>query len=67
MAAMASSPETTVCVGDMEVDVEFARAGGCRAIVLPTGSRSREYLDAVGAERVLEDFDALPDALANLQ
>jgi phosphoglycolate phosphatase len=67
MAAMGSTPETTVCVGDMEVDVEFARAGSCRAIVLPTGSRSREYLEASGADLLLDDLAELPGALESLE
>ncbi len=67
MRAMGSTPETTICVGDMEVDVEFARAAGCRAIVLPTGSRSREFLETSGADLVLDDLEALPEALAKLE
>ena len=63
MAAMGSTPEVTVCIGDMEVDVEFARAGGCRAIVLPTGSRSRAYLESSGADLVLDDLRELPEAI----
>jgi phosphoglycolate phosphatase len=34
----------TVVVGDMEIDAEFARAAGCRAVLVPGGSRSREEL-----------------------
>jgi phosphoglycolate phosphatase len=63
MAAMGSTPEVTVCIGDMEVDVEFARAGGCRAIVLPTGSRPREYLETSGADLLLDDLRELPEAI----
>ncbi len=54
----------TVCVGDMEVDVEFARAGGCRAVVLPTGSRTAEYLRAAGADAMIASLDELPETLA---
>jgi phosphoglycolate phosphatase len=66
MAEMGSTPEATVCVGDMEVDVEFARAGGCRAIVVPTGSRSREFLETAGADLLIGDLSELPGALALL-
>jgi phosphoglycolate phosphatase len=58
--------EETVCVGDMEVDVEFARAGGCRSIVLPTGSRTREFLSGVGADLMIDTLADLPDALEKL-
>lgn len=37
------SPETVV-VGDVEVDFEFARSAGCRVVLIPGGSRSREEL-----------------------
>ena len=66
MAEMGSTAEETVCVGDMEVDVEFARAGGCRAIVVPTGSRSREFLETAGADLLIGDLSELSGALALL-
>ena len=62
-AAMASSPAETVCVGDMEVDVEFARAGGCRAVVVPTGSRSEAYLRRAGADALIASLAELPGVL----
>jgi phosphoglycolate phosphatase len=66
LATMRSSPGETVCVGDMEVDVEFARAGGCRVVVVPTGSRSAEYLRGAGADAMIADLAELPGALATL-
>ena len=66
MEAMASEPAATVCVGDMEVDVEFARAAGCRAIVVPSGSRSREFLETTGADLLIEDLSGLPEALERI-
>jgi phosphoglycolate phosphatase len=59
MAAVASAPGDTLVVGDMEVDSEFARAAGCRVVLVPSGSRTREEL--LGA-----DCDALLDSLARL-
>jgi phosphoglycolate phosphatase len=67
MASLGSLPAETVCVGDMEVDVEFARAAGCRAIVVPTGSRSREYLESVGADILISDLAELPVVLDRLE
>ena len=67
LAAMRSAPEETVCVGDMEVDVEFARAGGCRVVVVPTGSRSREYLSGAGADAMIDDLRGLPAVLRALK
>jgi phosphoglycolate phosphatase len=65
-SVMQSSSFDTVCVGDMEVDVEFARAAGCRAVVLPTGSRSVEFLRRAGADAMIATLAELPGALANL-
>ncbi|MGH9443979.1 MAG: HAD family hydrolase [Thermoanaerobaculia bacterium] len=64
MEVMGSRPEETVCVGDMEVDVEFARAAGVRSIVVPTGSRSRAFLETAGADLLIDDLSGLPAALA---
>lgn len=66
LEVLEASPAETVCVGDMEVDVEFARSAGCRAVVLPTGSRSREYLEAAGADLLIESLEDLPAALSRL-
>ena len=63
LTAMDVLPAETVCVGDMEVDVAFARAAGCRAIVLPTGSRSAEYLRGAGADAMIATLAELPPAL----
>jgi phosphoglycolate phosphatase len=66
-SAMRSGPRETVCVGDMEVDVEFARAGGCAVVVVPTGSRSREYLSGAGADAMIADLTELPARLRDLK
>ena len=64
LGAMGAAPAETVCVGDMEVDVLFARAGGCRAVVVPTGSRTEAYLRGAGADALIGSLAALPAALA---
>jgi phosphoglycolate phosphatase len=63
MAAAGASPEETVVVGDMEVDAEFARAAGCRVVLIPSGSRSREELAGVDADALLERIGELPEWL----
>jgi phosphoglycolate phosphatase len=57
-------PSDTVAVGDMEVDSAFARAAGCRVVLIPGGSRSREELLAVDADALLDSIAALPAWLA---
>ncbi len=60
MRAAGASPGETVVVGDMEVDSEFGRAAGCRVVLVPGGSRSREDLENVRAETLLERLADLP-------
>jgi phosphoglycolate phosphatase len=57
-------PARTVVVGDMEVDFEFGRAAGCRVALVPGGSRSREDLERVPADALLESLAELPPWLA---
>ena len=64
MAEEAASPAETVAVGDMDVDSEFARAAGCRVVLIPGGSRSREELAGVDADALLDSIEALPAWLA---
>ncbi len=63
MAAAGASPDETVVVGDMEVDAEFARAAGCRVVLIPSGSRSREELEGVDADALLTRIGELPEWL----
>jgi len=67
LAAMRVPAGRTVCVGDMEVDVEFARAGGCRVVVVPTGSRSEEYLRGAGADAMIANLSELPEAIGAME
>lgn len=53
MLAARASPGATVVVGDMEVDFEFGHAAGCRVVLVPGGSRSREELESVRADALL--------------
>jgi len=57
-------PDETVVVGDMEVDFEFARAGGCAVVLVPGGSRPRETLEALAPDALLERIAELPAFLA---
>lgn len=46
LRAMRASPEETLYVGDMTVDVATARAAGLPVAVVPEGSSTREELEA---------------------
>jgi phosphoglycolate phosphatase len=64
MTLAGALPRRTVVVGDMEVDFEFGRAADCRVVLVPGGSRSREELEKVGADALLESLAELPPWLA---
>ena len=64
MTEAAVSPDETIAVGDMEVDSDFARAAGCRIVLIPGGSRSRQELLGVDADALLDSISALPAWLA---
>ena len=64
MRAAGAQPRRTVVVGDMEVDFEFGRAADCRVVLVPGGSRSREELERVPADALLESLAELPPWLA---
>ncbi|MGH9398905.1 MAG: HAD family hydrolase [Thermoanaerobaculia bacterium] len=50
----------SVVIGDMDVDAEFARAGGALVVLIPNGSRSREELESAGADGLIESIRELP-------
>jgi phosphoglycolate phosphatase len=58
-----ATPATTIVVGDMEVDYEFARAAGCRVVLIPSGSRTREELSGLTPDGFLDSISKLPDWL----
>jgi phosphoglycolate phosphatase len=64
LKATGASAGETLVVGDMEIDAEFARAAGCRAVLVPGGSRSEEELARVPADAHLSRLAELPDWIA---
>jgi phosphoglycolate phosphatase len=62
--ASGTSARETVVVGDMEIDAEFARAAGCRVVLVPGGSRSEEELAAVPSDAQLARLAELPGWIA---
>ena len=63
MEKVGAGPANTVAVGDMEIDSEFARAAGCRVVLVPGGSRSREELSRIDSDVLLEQLKQLPSWL----
>jgi phosphoglycolate phosphatase len=64
MGLARATPAETLVVGDMEIDAEMARAAGCRVVLVPGGSRSREELAEAGADALLGDLTELPAWIA---
>ena len=60
VAQARAAPERAVAVGDMEVDYEFARAAGCRVVLVPSGSRTREELAGLEPDGFLDSISDLP-------
>lgn len=56
---MGLQPEEALYVGDMTIDIETARRAGMAVWVIPTGSHSRERLEAAHPDRILERFEEL--------
>ncbi|HEY6928094.1 MAG TPA: HAD hydrolase-like protein [Thermoanaerobaculia bacterium] len=65
IGAAGAEPAGTLVVGDMEVDSEFARAGGCRVVLVAGGSRSQEELVKVDRDGLLDRFGDLPRWIEN--
>ncbi|MGH9870667.1 MAG: HAD family hydrolase [Candidatus Polarisedimenticolia bacterium] len=60
---MGVAREHALYVGDMEIDVETARAAGLPVVVMPTGSCDATALAESGADVMLSGFGALLDLL----
>jgi phosphoglycolate phosphatase len=56
----------TIAVGDMEIDARFARAAGCRIVLVPGGSRTKEELAAEEPDALLASLEELPSWLRRL-
>jgi phosphoglycolate phosphatase len=54
------APEEAVVVGDMEIDARFARAGGCRVVLVPGVSRTEQELRAESPDALLPSLLDLP-------
>jgi phosphoglycolate phosphatase len=57
------TPGEALYVGDMDVDVQTARAAGLPVWVVPTGSADRATLEAARPDRLIEGLDELARAL----
>jgi phosphoglycolate phosphatase len=60
---LGAAPQEALYVGDMDVDVQTARAAGVPVWVVPTGSADRATLEAARPDRILNGLEELPAAL----
>jgi phosphoglycolate phosphatase len=63
MAATRATANETVMVGDTTFDIEMAHAAGARAIGVTWGYHRPEALKRVGADAMIDRFDALEAAI----
>ena len=66
LAETGALPRAGVMIGDTEFDVVMAKSAGMAAIGVAWGYHPVERLRAAGADLVIESFDALDDALAEI-
>lgn len=59
MNAAGGAPDTTLMVGDMVIDVRAARAAGCAAAAIATGSSSADELREARPDYLVEHFTDL--------
>ena len=59
-------PTRVVVIGDTPADVDCARAGGFHAVIVGTGSESRQSLDAACPDLYFDDFADTADSLRRL-
>ena len=55
-----------IMVGDTTYDIIMARAAGVGALGVTWGYHHRDELEEAGAHLIIDDYGALPDALANM-
>ena len=61
LATMGTSGAESAYVGDMPVDVATARAAGIPVVAVPSGSATREELEAAVPDLLIGDLNELPD------
>ncbi|MDR3172145.1 MAG: HAD family hydrolase [Treponema sp.] len=54
LMALDRTPRETIFMGDSEIDMETAHAAGCYALGVSWGFRSRQVLEAAGADRIID-------------
>ena len=59
MKQLGSTPETTVYIGDSDVDIQTAKNSGIDCISVDWGFRDAEFLKNSGAEVIVSDCEAL--------
>lgn len=67
MGDVGADPYETIMIGDTSYDMEMARAAGAAAIGVSWGYHSVETLEATGAHVVIDHFDQLDAALAQVR
>ena len=60
---LGAAPGEALYVGDMDVDVQTARAAGVAVWVVPTGSTDRATLEAARPDRIIEGLGELVRAV----
>ena len=66
MSETGAEKSRTVMIGDTTYDIEMGRAAGVHTIGVTWGYHTRAELDDAGAHIIIESYEALPGAIAQL-
>ena len=66
IADTGAAPASTVMIGDTTYDIQMARAAGTGAIGVTWGYHHLDELQDAGADVIVDDYAALPAAIARL-
>jgi len=66
MAETGANPQQTLMIGDTGFDMAMAKAAGAQALGVTWGYHDQSRLAANGADRIIEDFGQLDQALAEV-
>ncbi len=66
MSETGADKSRTVMIGDTTYDIDMARGAGSHAIGVTWGYHTRDELDEAGAHIIIDSYEALPAAIAQL-
>ncbi|WP_295728390.1 HAD family hydrolase [uncultured Muribaculum sp.] len=63
LEALNESPENTIVVGDMDVDILMGNRAGCKTIGVTYGNGSKSELETSNADFIIDSFNQITDII----